>query len=1700
MTPGDPMLDPGTSRRRLTSWIGAVPYRSLAFDRLRARAFMASRNSSRREASAPAKEETPEKRKRGPKPAESAAAGREKTSPNKGPKNFPVVGVGASAGGLEAFTKLLARLPLHTGMSFVFIQHLDPKHHSMLTDILSRATEMPVKEVKGGMRVEPDNVYVIPPGAQMSLADGSFRLVARSGRGRQTPIDYFLRSLAEQYQAQAVGVVLSGSLSDGVLGLTAIKSEGGITFAQDESSAKFQDMPRAAIAAGVVDFVLPPDQIARELVRIGRHPHVGAARPPTPKSDGSAQDRILALLRAGTGVDFHLYRQSTVRRRISRRMALNKIDRLEDYADFLKKNPGEVQALYDDMLITVTSFFRDPESFEALKKRIFPRILRGWKPDAPIRIWVPGCASGEEVYSTAIALFECFEEKVANPSVQIFATDISDVAIAKSRTGVYSENALADVSPERLRRFFSRVEGGHQISKAIRDVCVFSRQNVTSDPPFSNLDLVSCRNLLIYLEPALQKRVMPRLHYALKPTGYLVLGKTETLGGFADLFVPIDNKNRIFAKKRGSPRQILDFGTRAVSTEPPSAEQPEQTEHTAQREPSNLDLQKEADRLVLNRYAPAGAIIDDGLDVVQFRGHVSPYLEPASGAASFNILKMAREGLAIELRSAVARARKTGAPVRTDALRVRFDGETHRIRLEVLPIRGEPMTGRHYLVLFEPFGSSRGALPARHAPARKGARARGMREDEVVRLEQELTATKEYLQSVIEGQEAANEELKSANEEILSSNEELQSTNEELETAKEELQSVNEELSTINEELQTRNAELAVLQSDLSNLLTAINVPTILLALDGRVRRFSPQAQKLLNLTPSDVGRPLQDLKLKLDVPGLEDVVKLVIDTVATRQIEFQDRDGRWHMLRVLPYWTADKRIDGAVLAFMDIDRIKKSLEEVKKERTYSESLIRTVRESLIILDDQLRVLRVNPAFCETFQISPPEVEDRLLFELSNWRPKADDFMKLVQSARSSTEGFQTAELSISFEKLGRKILLVNARRVELPEEPEGRILLAIEDITDRKTTEARLRTSEERYRQLFESAREGILIVDAGSGALLDANPFLLKLVGYEMDDLLGRALWELPFAADPETMRIGFKELVSNGFAFDPDLLLRSKAGETIHVESISSVYYSGAQKVAQYNMRDITARREAEEQARRQKEFTGIVVDSSLDGIFAFDRSSNLIVWNTAMERIFGVRKEEALGRRAFEVLSFLEEIGEQEYFAEALAGKNVISNDRPYASPGGHRGFFEGHYSPLRDETGRIVGGLATIREITSRKQLEERLRQRQKLESLGTLSGGIAHDFNNILNIVSAYTALLARDDAKKTPAHLGAINKAVDRGAALVRQLLTFARRSDAEFHTLDVNEAVKDLDRLTRETFPKKLEIRVTPAKDLPAASADPNQIHQALLNLCVNARDAMPAGGTLTLTTGLTTGADLRKRFPEARDVPYVFVSVADTGQGIDEAVRARLFEPFFTTKESGQGAGLGLALVYGIVKTHSGFIDVESKPGNGAEFRIFLPVESAKVEKDKPRAREPQEALPADPPQEQTPREGAAGNSGNETILFAEDEEMLSSAVKTLLESEGYRVLTAKDGYDALELFRDRKGEIAISILDLQMPRLSGWETFLKMREIDPGAKVLIASGDLGREERIEMKKSGIEGSIRKPYSAGQVMKAVRRVLDR
>lgn len=819
------------------------------------------------------------------------------------PAGFPVIGVGASAGGLEAFSELLRGLPEGITAAIIYISHLDPHQGSMLTQILSRTTRMAVVEIADGMSVTPGTVYIAPPHTEVIIRDGILH-TRQLDRAPVMPIDLFFHSLAEDQGPRAIAVVLSGVATDGALGTTAIKAEGGITFAQD-ASAKFDGMPRSATVAGAVDFVLAPKEIAREIARIARHPYVEALGQ-AGKISQQELTKIFAILQMVHKVDFSHYKPTTVERRIRRRMALHRIDSVPDYISLLRSNRDELDQLYSDILIRVTGFFRDSEVFDTLQRVIFPEILRDRPDDMPVRIWVPGCATGEEVYSLAIAFLEVANETGAACPLQVFGTDVSDAAIERARVGIYPENIAGEVSAERLRRYFTKVDGSYRVSKSLRDCCIFARQDLTRDPPFSKLDLISCRNVMIYLGAVLQRKVMSIFHYALRPQGYLLLGASETIGGFGDLFGIVDRRHKIFHKRGGAPRTFLEMEAPAV----PQV----RTERARVEEPSvALSLFREADRVMLTRYAPAGVVINDTLDIVQFRGRTSPFLEPAPGAATFNVLKMAREGLLAELRAAIHNARKKDAPVRREGIRVRSNGKQIDVNIEVIPFTVGSHE-RYQLVTFEEASPAEGKSGARGKKAVLTAKE----EKQAARLQRELDATREYLQSIIEEQEAMNEELRSANEEIQSSNEELQSTNEELETAKEELQSTNEELTTLNEELENRNQELAQANNDLMNLLASIDIPVLMLDSGLRIRRFNPGAERVLNLIGTDVGRSITDLRTTLDVENLEPLVTSVIENLTVRELEVRDRQGRLYSMRIRPYKTMENKIEGAVIVLVD--------------------------------------------------------------------------------------------------------------------------------------------------------------------------------------------------------------------------------------------------------------------------------------------------------------------------------------------------------------------------------------------------------------------------------------------------------------------------------------------------------------------------------------------------------------------------------------------------------------------------------------------------------------------------------------------------------------------------------------------------------------------------------------------------------------
>jgi two-component system, chemotaxis family, CheB/CheR fusion protein len=965
----------------------------------------------------------------------------------RGRPAFPIVGIGASAGGLEAFTQLLGALPLDTGLAFVLVQHLAPQHESMLTALLSHTTPLPIHEARDGMSLEANHIYVIPPNTNLAVLHGRLSLMPRTeARGQHLPVDFFLRSLAADQKRRAIGVILSGTASDGTEGLRAIKAEGGLTFSQDEKSARYNGMPHSAIAAGVVDFVLPPEEIARELGRLGRHPYVAlpiAAQAEDVLLEGEEDlNKIFILLRSATGVDFSFYKPTTLKRRIARRMMLHKVDSLAHYVRFVRQTPKELDALYQDLLINVTSFFREPEVFEALKKRVFPRLLKDRAPRTPVRVWVPGCSTGEEAYSMAIALLEFLGTKGASVPVQVFATDISEPAIDKARAGLYPAGIAADVSAARLRRFFTKHDGGYQISKAVRDACVFARQDVTKDPPFSKLDLISCRNLLIYLGPALQKRVIPTFHYALKPDGLLLLGGSETIGGFADLFALADRRHKLYTRKPAAHRMEFELPRHGPAEEkaaPPHAAPPASA--------AGFDYQREADRVLLGKYTPPGVVVNEHLDILQFRGHTGPYLEPAAGAASLNLLKMAREGLLLELRAAINDARRHNRPARRAAVQVKANGGFHAVDVEVVPLRPSPAarTGC-FLVLFEEAASvappAGGTTPAAR-PARSAAAAESRL---TAQLRQELTATREYLQSVNAEQERTNEELQSANEEILSSNEELQSTNEELETAKEELQSTNEELTTVNDELHTRNVELGQVNNDLVNLLNSVQIPIVMLGSDLRIRRFTPLAERVLNLIPTDVGRPLSDLRPNLLVPEFERLIAEVMDSLTPKELEVQDREGRWHSLRIRPYRTLDNKIDGVILALVDMDATRRALEEARGAREFAEAVVETVRQPLLVLDGDLRVVSANRAFHELFRTRPEETEKRFLYSLGHAQWSHPRLRELLEEILPKNSRFEDFELDAEAPGGGRRKLILNARRITNDGKKSQCILLALEE------------------------------------------------------------------------------------------------------------------------------------------------------------------------------------------------------------------------------------------------------------------------------------------------------------------------------------------------------------------------------------------------------------------------------------------------------------------------------------------------------------------------------------------------------------------------------------------------------------------------------------------------------------------------------
>lgn len=906
-------------------------------------------------------------------------------------EDIPVVGIGASAGGLAAFKALLRDLPSETGMAFVLIQHLDPTHPSLLVELLAKDCPMPIQLASDGLPLAPNQVYAIAPGQQLSLLHNC--LVALPEGGEQARayhlVDLFFSSLAEDRGSKAIGVVLSGTASDGSLGCRAIKEAGGITIAQDRDSAEYDAMPANAVATGYVDLVLTPAEIARELGRLARHPLLRPDRTAQPAEEDvvaaspTELNKIFILLRARRGHDFSSYKDATIRRRLARRILLHKLDNTARYIQLLQHDPNEIDALFHDILINVTGFFRDPEGFGALHRVALPALLAGRPSHLPLRIWVPGCSTGQEVYSLAIALDEYFGELRSGgeggeggedsevPGIQIFGSDVDDEAIEAARAGIYPPSIAGEVSAERLKRYFWRVANGYQVCKSIRDNCIFALQDVIRDPPFSRIDLLSCRNLLIYFQAPLQQRVLQLFHYALQPDGFLLLGGSESVGNQVALFAMKDKTAKLYRKKSVATGPLKAL---VLKSKPP-LDDPARVDPRGSKS-KVYDLDREIEQRLLDRYVPVGVVVDPDQAILRFLGRTWPYIEPSAGTASLNLFKLVHPDLLVELRAALHAAAKEGAEQRKDNVRLRVQGQEQRVDIQVLVLGGAIQGENNLIVLFEPKSINAAAEKGEAAALAESMRSVGDADSstdaaatrELLRyqaeLERELTNTRASMQSIIEVQEGTNEALSAASEEVQSTNEELQSANEELETAKEELQSTNEELATVNDELENRNRELAQTNNDLINLLSSVELPILILGADLSIRQFTEPAEALLNLIPADIGRRISHIKSNLEIPNLERLVLEVIDQMTPRLLEVEDAGGHWYSVRIRPYQTIDHRIDGAILVFIDLDDLKQRerLEHSLAEERRLAAVVRDANDAVMMLDLDGLIRAWNPA------------------------------------------------------------------------------------------------------------------------------------------------------------------------------------------------------------------------------------------------------------------------------------------------------------------------------------------------------------------------------------------------------------------------------------------------------------------------------------------------------------------------------------------------------------------------------------------------------------------------------------------------------------------------------------------------------------------------------------------------------------------
>ena len=1430
---------------------------------------------------------------------------------------FPIVGIGGSAGGFEAFRELLKNLSDKTGMAFVFILHLSPDYKSQLAELLSRETKMPVTEAKSGVLIEANHAYVIPPNTDLSIAGEKLLIKTRKkpDMHHKMPIDYFFTSLAKEQGNRAIGVILSGTATDGTLGAEVIKAEGGITFAQDQQSAKYSDMPQHAISSGCIDFVFSPKKIASELEQLAKHPYlsdIGNRRSKTEEQKAKKSlkgmsinqritkaegfESIFNILSSGNDLDFTYYKATTVSRRVLRRMALLKLKKINDYVKYLRENRDEIEKLYEDLLINVTGFFRDQKVFDELKKQVLPIILKNNTKDECVRIWVPGCSGGEEVYSIAICILEVLGSKAGEIPVQIFATDVSEASISKARRGIYSKNIEDAVSPERLRRFFIREGNSYKVSKQLRAMCAFSRQNVFNDPPFSNIDLISCRNLLIYLQPVLQKKVFHNFHYALKIDGFLLLGNSEAAGEYSNIFKVVDSKQKIFIKKYRSAKSTPV----ALSHKYFLPKISEGTITSDLRKIKEPDVTAIADAIVLSKYAPCGVVINSSMEVIQFRGYTDRYISQESGRPSCDIFKLAREGLRLPLRAAIYKAGEINGTVTRETECVNYDGQKIDVKITVIPVKTEFFKEDFFLILFdEKFkvvsskksSKAGGATPLLEVKSAKS-------KEYINNLQKELIESKEYLQIVMEENESTKEKLETANEEILSSNEELQSANEELqsaneelETAKEELQSSNEELITSNEELQNSNSEISLLNNDLVNLINSVNIPVVMMGTDLVIRKITPQTKKVLNLIPSDIGQPINKIKLSIDIPDLEKNLLDVMDHLHPKTFDIEGIGENCYSVYIRPYRTTDNKIDGVVMILIDITERRKLEERIQlisaEKLRYSEEKFKKIFNStvdgIIIVDIHSRkFIMANDAICRMLGYSKKELEKLGVLDI---HPEKDIPYVVAQFEKQAKEECSLAK-NLPVKRKDGSVFYADINSVPAEIAKKSCLIGIFHDTTEHKRLEDNL--------EIALKWQKDVVLLQQSLFATKNDLKNRLKIITDGIVRIFSADFCRIWLIKPGDKCKDGciHSEITEGQHAChyrEKCLHLVSSSGRYTHIDG---------------------------------KVHSRIPFDCYKIGRIASDKDKKFL----SNDLLNDNRISDHEWARKLGLLSFagyrLNIPGGETLGVLALFAKHEI-------------GTIE---SSMLDSLSKTIAFV--IQQSATEEDVRHVMILKSETEMKSKFTSMISHELrtplsiiNESVNIVSESMVGYATDEQKEL---LDIAKRNTERLGRLIDNVLNYQKMGVSEMvfdiRENNINETVQEVCKgMKFLAEDKKLNFVLNLENNLHEIKFDKDKIIQVITNLVDNAIKCTKSG-TITVST--------------KREENMLNVSVTDTGSGVKPENVDKIFDAYnqiYNLDKNKSETGLGLAISKEIILAHKGKIWMDTEMGKGSSFHFSLPFEN-------------------------------------------------------------------------------------------------------------------------------------------------------------